>query len=89
MAQPGRPPHTPETLARGRKLAARLKRERTRQFGDLAFEKFAHEAGVSPNTLKKVEKGQGSPGFFVVADLAAKLQVPLDELATPRRGRRR
>jgi len=89
VADPGRPSHSPETLARGRALAERLKSERTRQFADLALEAFAHEAGVSPNTLKKVEKGQGSPGFFVVADLAAKLHVPLEELAGPRRGRRR
>lgn len=43
----------------------------------------AARAGVSAETLRKIETGRApTPAFFTVAALAAALQVSLDELAT-------
>lgn len=87
MAAAGRPELTDAQHARGEQLAAALKRERTRQHGSMSIEAFAADAGISPNTLKKIERGEGSPGFFTIADLATYLGLSLDDLASARRKR--
>lgn len=50
--------------------------------GDRSMVEVAAAAGVSPETLRKIETGRApTPAFFTVAALAAVLEVSLDELA--------
>lgn len=84
MASPGRRPRSLEQKERGRTLASQLKAARIERYGDIAIEAFAAEARISPNTLRKLEGGEGNPGFFTVADLASFLELRLDQLAYPK-----
>ncbi|MHA7985031.1 helix-turn-helix domain-containing protein [Rathayibacter sp. CAU 1779] len=73
-----RAPLTPEQLAAGRRLGETLRRAR----GPRSLNDVAAEAGVSPETLRKIETGRlPSPAFGVVAVLASALGLSLDELA--------
>lgn len=89
MAAPGRHPSSERNKKRGAELARQLKAGRTTKFGQLSIEAFAAEAGVSPNTLRKLESGQANPGIFTVADVAKKLDLVLDDLIIPPIRRRR
>ncbi|TWS26177.1 helix-turn-helix transcriptional regulator [Tsukamurella sputi] len=73
-----RQPLTPEQIAAGRRLGARLRASRgTRKLDDVA-----RAAGISPETLRKIETGRmATPAFGTVVALAAVLDEPLDELA--------
>jgi transcriptional regulator with XRE-family HTH domain len=62
-------------------LARHLKAARHARFGDLSIETFAARAGISPSTLRKLERGVGNPGFFTVAGVASELGLSLDDLA--------
>lgn len=78
-------PLTAEELARGRRLGALLRRAR----GDRSALDTAIAAGVSPETLRKIESGRvATPAFSTVAAIAAVVGVSLDavweEIATPR-----
>lgn len=78
-----RPPLTPEQLEAGRRLGALLRRARAGR--DLA--EVAHAAGISPETLRKIETGRlPSPGFGTIVCLSEALDVPLRELAATWRG---
>jgi len=45
-------------------------------------ELIAHSAGISPETLRKIEAGRmPSPGFGTVVGLCGALQVPIEEAA--------
>ncbi|MGW9113444.1 helix-turn-helix domain-containing protein [Microbacterium sp. NPDC055683] len=71
-------PHTPEEIARGRRLGAALRAAR----GDRSILAVAGEAGVSPETLRKIETGRlVTPSFATVSAVAAVLGLSLDELA--------
>ena len=49
---------------------------------------IADAAHVRLDTLRKLEQGGVStPGFFLIADIAAALEAPLDELAAAARSR--
>jgi transcriptional regulator with XRE-family HTH domain len=73
-----RQPLTPEQIEAGRRLGALLRHARAGR--DLA--EVAHAAGISPETLRKIETGRlATPAFTTVAALAAVLGIPLDELA--------
>ncbi|MFB7948684.1 helix-turn-helix domain-containing protein [Kitasatospora phosalacinea] len=73
-----RVPLTPEQIEAGRRLGA-LFRE-TRAGRDPAT--VAHSAGISPETLRKIEMGRlPSPGFGTVVGLCAALGLPLDTAA--------
>jgi transcriptional regulator with XRE-family HTH domain len=73
-----RPPLTPEQIAAGKRLGAALRLAR----GETAPVEVAREAGISPETLRKIETGRlATPGFTTVAALAQVLGVPLDDLA--------
>lgn len=73
-----RVPLTPEQIEAGRRLGA-LFRE-TRAGRDPAT--VAHSAGISPETLRKIEMGRlPSPGFGTVVGLCAALDLPLDTAA--------
>ncbi|CAM3688701.1 helix-turn-helix domain-containing protein [Tsukamurella ocularis] len=73
-----RQPLTPEQIAAGRRLGARLRTAR----GDRRPDEVARAAGISPETLRKIETGRmATPAFGTVVALAAVLDEPLDDLA--------
>ena len=73
-----RSPLTPQQRAVGVRLGAFLREAR----GDRKPAEVAHAAGISPETLRKIETGRlATPAFTTVAALAAVLEVPLDDLA--------
>ncbi|MEV8564527.1 helix-turn-helix transcriptional regulator [Streptomyces sp. NPDC051322] len=68
---------TPEERQRGERFGALLRQAR----GDRSMVEVAAAAGVSAETLRKIETGRApTPAFFTVAALAAALEVSLDEL---------
>lgn len=70
-------PHTPAEVERGRRLGALLRRAR----GERTVLVTALEAGVSPETLRKIESGRvATPAFPTVAALAGVLGLSLDEV---------
>ncbi|WP_322412194.1 helix-turn-helix transcriptional regulator [Microbacterium invictum] len=76
-------PHTPETLARGRRVGAFLREAR----GDRSIVEVAACAGISGETLRKIETGRlPTPSFETVAAVAAALHLSLDDIAQRARG---
>jgi transcriptional regulator with XRE-family HTH domain len=72
-----RDPLTPDELARGRRLGAALREAR----GAISIGEVAAVAGISVETLRKIETGRiPTPAFFTVAALAAALDVSLNDL---------
>ncbi|MEV6795669.1 helix-turn-helix transcriptional regulator [Streptomyces sp. NPDC051320] len=68
---------TPEERQRGERFGALLRQAR----GDRSMVEVAAAAGVSAETLRKIETGRApTPAFFTVAALAGALEVSLDEL---------
>ncbi|MCI0383745.1 helix-turn-helix domain-containing protein [Streptomyces sp. CNQ085] len=73
-----RTPLTPWERQRGERLGALLREAR----GGRSMVEVAAAAGVSAETLRKIETGRApTPAFFTVAALAAVLDLPLDGLA--------
>ncbi len=73
-----RDPLQPWEIERGRRLGAVLRRAR----GSASLAQVAAAAGVSVETLRKIETGRiPTPAFFTVATLAAVLGLSLDELS--------
>ncbi|WP_040525065.1 helix-turn-helix domain-containing protein [Gordonia effusa] len=76
-----RVPLTPEQIAAGRRLGVALRAAR----GARKLDDVAGAAGISPETLRKIESGRlVTPSFFTVAALADVLDVPLGNLAASR-----
>ncbi|MFR9788092.1 helix-turn-helix domain-containing protein [Streptomyces sp. MB22_4] len=74
-----RTPLTPEEHERGERLGRLLREAR----GDRSMVDVAAAAGVSAETLRKIETGRApTPAFFTVAALAGVLGLSMDELAT-------
>lgn len=72
-----RMPLTPEDVERGERLGALLRRTR----GSRSMLEVALEAGVSPETLRKIESGRvATPAFTTVATIAAVLDLSLDSI---------
>ncbi|MFE9251639.1 helix-turn-helix domain-containing protein [Streptomyces sp. NPDC007088] len=70
-----RTPLTPAERARGERLGRLLREAR----GARSMTAVAAEAGVSAETLRKIETGRApAPAFFTVAALAAALGLSLD-----------
>jgi DNA-binding XRE family transcriptional regulator len=70
-------PLNPEEVERGRRLGALLRRAR----GERSMLQTALEAGVSPETLRKIESGRvATPAFPTVAAIADVLGISLDEV---------
>jgi transcriptional regulator with XRE-family HTH domain len=73
-----RTPLTPWERRRGEHFGALLRQAR----GDRSMVEIAAAAGVSAETLRKIETGRApTPAFFTVAALATAVRVSLDDLA--------
>ncbi|MEU7427000.1 helix-turn-helix transcriptional regulator [Streptomyces sp. NPDC040750] len=72
-----RTPLTPEERERGERLGRLLREAR----GDRSMAEVAAAAGLSAETLRKIETGRApTPAFFTVAALAGVLGLSMDEL---------
>ncbi|KJK55232.1 helix-turn-helix domain-containing protein [Saccharothrix sp. ST-888] len=72
-----RTPLTPFERERGERLGALLRQAR----GERSMVQIAAAAGLSAETLRKIETGRAPmPAFFTVAALAGALGLSLDEL---------
>ncbi|MBM6405175.1 helix-turn-helix transcriptional regulator [Phycicoccus sp. CSK15P-2] len=70
-------PLTPAEVERGQRLGALLRRAR----GARSMLHTALDAGVSPETLRKIESGRvATPAFPTVAAIAEVLGLSLDEV---------
>jgi len=68
-------PLTPAEIERGRRLGALLRQAR----GDRSIVDTALAAGISPETLRKIESGRvATPAFTTIAAVAAVVDVSLD-----------
>ncbi|MFP7761918.1 helix-turn-helix domain-containing protein [Marisediminicola sp. LYQ134] len=68
-------PLSPAELERGRRLGALLRQAR----GDRSILDVALDAGVSPETLRKIETGRiATPAFPTIAAIAVALDISLD-----------
>ncbi|GAA2248725.1 transcriptional regulator [Streptomyces ruber] len=73
-----RTPLTPEEHERGERLGRTLREAR----GGRSMAEVAAAAGISAETLRKIETGRApTPAFFTVAALARVLGLSMDELA--------
>ncbi|MDQ0993855.1 helix-turn-helix domain-containing protein [Streptomyces sp. V3I7] len=73
-----RTPLTPEEHERGERLGRLLREAR----GSRSMADVAAEAGVSAETLRKIETGRApTPAFFTVVALGRALGLSMDELA--------
>ncbi|MET9804353.1 helix-turn-helix transcriptional regulator [Streptomyces sp. NPDC006368] len=73
-----RTPLTPWERQRGERFGALLRAAR----GERSMVEIAAAAGVSAETLRKIETGRApTPAFFTVAALAGALGMSLDDLA--------
>lgn len=52
-----------------------------RQGRDASLESLGANAGVAPNTLSLIERGEANPTWETVKGIAAGLGVPVSELA--------
>lgn len=72
-----RTPLTPEERERGERLGLILREAR----GDRSMVEIAAAAGLSAETLRKIETGRApTPAFFTVAALSGVLGLSLDDL---------
>jgi len=81
-------PLTPEEIQRGERLGTLLRQAR----GPRSMLDIALDAGVSPETLRKIESGRvATPAFPTIAAIATVLGLSLDdlwsEITTTRPGR--
>lgn len=77
-----RPPLNAEQRLRGEQLGQWLRAAR----GLRSMVEIAGRAGISVETLRKIETGRvPTPAFFTVAALASALEVPLAALAAQTR----
>jgi len=71
-----RVPLSPEQIRAGQRLGALIRTARAGR----APETIAREAGISPETLRKIEVGRlPSPSFGTVVGLCDALGLPLDQ----------
>lgn len=74
-----RVPLSPQERQRGERFGALLRQAR----GERSMVDVAAAAGVSAETLRKIETGRApTPAFFTVAALAYALDLSLDDLVT-------
>ncbi|MGB3773263.1 MAG: helix-turn-helix transcriptional regulator [Rhodococcus sp. (in: high G+C Gram-positive bacteria)] len=69
-------PLSPEQLAAGRRLGTVIRASRDGRDPDLV----ARDAGISPETLRKIEVGRiASPSFGTVLQICEAIGLPLNE----------
>ncbi|GAA4102297.1 MULTISPECIES: helix-turn-helix domain-containing protein [Streptomyces] len=74
-----RTPLTPAERERGERLGRLLRSAR----GDRSMTEIAAAAGLSAETLRKIETGRApTPAFFTVAALASVLGLSMDEIVS-------
>ncbi|AYG79527.1 hypothetical protein DWB77_01642 [Streptomyces hundungensis] len=74
-----RTPLTPAERERGERLGRLLRSAR----GQRSMTEIAAAAGLSAETLRKIETGRApTPAFFTVAALASVLGLSMDEIVT-------
>jgi DNA-binding XRE family transcriptional regulator len=72
-------PLTPAQVEAGRRLGCRLRAARA----DRDLTATAVAAGISPETLRKIETGRlPTPAFGTIVSLGAVLEIPLEDLAS-------
>lgn len=72
-----RPPLSEQDRERGLRLGEILRAAR----GDRSMVEVAAQAGISVETLRKIETGRiPTPAFFTVVSIARAVDVPLDAL---------
>ncbi|NUJ89680.1 helix-turn-helix transcriptional regulator [Plantibacter sp. MCCC 1A11337] len=72
-------PLTPTDVERGQRLGALLREAR----GERSMLDIALDAGLSPETLRKIESGRvATPAFSTIAAIAEVLGLSLDEVWT-------
>jgi transcriptional regulator with XRE-family HTH domain len=72
-----RTPLTPQERERGERLGRLLREAR----GERSMVEVAARAGISPETLRKIETGRApTPAFFTIAALAQALGLSMDDL---------
>lgn len=72
-------PLSPEERLRGERLGALLRQAR----GDESMTQLAARAGISVETLRKIETGRiATPAFFTIAAVCNALGLSLDDIAT-------
>ncbi|VXB09881.1 helix-turn-helix domain-containing protein [Plantibacter sp. T3] len=70
-------PLTPSDVERGQRLGALLREAR----GERSMLDIALDAGLSPETLRKIESGRvATPAFSTIAAIAEVLGLSLDEV---------
>jgi transcriptional regulator with XRE-family HTH domain len=70
-------PLTPTDVERGQRLGALLREAR----GERSMLDIALDAGLSPETLRKIESGRvATPAFSTIAAIAEVLDLSLDEV---------
>ncbi|QYM75027.1 helix-turn-helix domain-containing protein [Leucobacter luti] len=70
-------PLTQDEVARGQRIGALLRQAR----GARSMLEVSLAAGISPETLRKIESGRiATPAFSTVAGIAATLDLSLDQL---------
>ena len=73
-----RNPLTPEQVEAGRRLGRQLRAARA----DRPLAEVALAAGISPETLRKIETGRlPTPAFGTIASLSDVLDLPIQDLA--------
>ncbi|GAB3555263.1 transcriptional regulator with XRE-family HTH domain [Actinopolyspora lacussalsi] len=73
-----RVPLSSDEMDRGRRLGAMIRAAR----GPESMNRTAEKAGISVETLRKIETGRiPTPAFFTIAALAGVLNISLDRLA--------
>jgi transcriptional regulator with XRE-family HTH domain len=73
-----RNPLTPEQIEAGRRLGRLLRDARA----DRGLDEVANAAGISPETLRKIETGRlPTPAFGTIACLSEVLDLPIEDLA--------
>ncbi|MDG4664345.1 helix-turn-helix transcriptional regulator [Mycobacterium sp. 236(2023)] len=78
-----RVPLSPEQIRAGQRLGALIRTARAGRPADV----IAREAGISPETLRKIEVGRlPSPSFGTVVGLCDALGLPLDHAVDVWRG---
>jgi transcriptional regulator with XRE-family HTH domain len=72
-------PRTPQDPRSQLALGKAIRQLRNKQ-GD-SQEKLANEAGITPNMLSLIERGEGNPSWVTVKGIAGALGMSISELA--------